>query len=151
MEYVEGEPITTFCDRRRRRPNRATGPGLANLQRIICLEAPDRPSVATLRPRDASPGGAPPEAIAQARSSTPARLRRALAGDIDTIVVRALQHQCGRRARTNPAKARNEVRGTATKSHAERCACRRPKMLAATSRSGSRFPHGIQELEISFT
>jgi serine/threonine protein kinase len=59
------------------------------LVRLVCETEPARPSIATQ-----SVGGRQqlsPAQIAQARGTTPARLTRSLAGDLDNIVLRALR------------------------------------------------------------
>jgi serine/threonine-protein kinase len=63
---------------------------------------PERPSQAAGRParRQTAEGGAAvatPETIAGARRTTPRELRRRLAGDLDTIVAKALRPEVGRR------------------------------------------------------
>ncbi|HEX2645002.1 MAG TPA: serine/threonine-protein kinase [Thermoanaerobaculia bacterium] len=57
------------------------------IERIICEREPERPSAALLRPGT----DPPPEAIAQARGTHPAELRRCLQGDLDNIVLMALR------------------------------------------------------------
>jgi serine/threonine-protein kinase len=73
----------------------------AALLMAICTDAPTRPST-TMSPRrgpEPIPGAARLglEAIAEARSCTPARLRRELSGDLDTIVLTALRKEPERR------------------------------------------------------
>jgi serine/threonine protein kinase len=57
------------------------------IERTICEREPERPSAALLRPGT----DPPPEAIAQARGTRPAELRRCLQGDLDNIVLMALR------------------------------------------------------------
>ncbi|HEY4366865.1 MAG TPA: serine/threonine-protein kinase [Steroidobacteraceae bacterium] len=65
------------------------------LERSICVSDPQRPSAAVRRGADADPvDGQPPMlAIASARSLTPDRLQKRLAGDIDAIIMRALRKE----------------------------------------------------------
>ena len=69
------------------------------LLRAITTDPPTRPSAAL---RDGERARTPvevttPEQRAEARSTTPDRLRRALQGDLDTIVLRCLQKEPERR------------------------------------------------------
>jgi len=63
------------------------------VQRVVCLEDPDRPSVAVRR-RAGTPAG---DEIAANRAITPDRLARRLVGDLDTIVMTALRKEPERR------------------------------------------------------
>jgi serine/threonine-protein kinase len=69
--------------------------------RAIAFEEPARPSSAAVSEKsEATPPGQPPrtaEEIARARLTAPARLRRDLAGDLDTIVLTALRKEPERR------------------------------------------------------
>jgi len=104
-EQVKGEPITTASDvyslgvllyglLAGRGPYRN---GLGRLpheiERAICEEAPERPSVALFRP------GAPPmaEEIGRDRRARPQALRRRLQGDLDNVVLMALRKEPERR------------------------------------------------------
>ncbi|MBZ0102387.1 MAG: serine/threonine protein kinase [Thermoanaerobaculia bacterium] len=73
------------------------------------LPAPlTRPSAAARRSGGASPEGTDgfdPEAAAQARGTTPERLARRLAGDLDTIVLQALREEPERRYESAQALA----------------------------------------------
>ena len=106
-EQVKGEPITTASDvyslgvvlyelLAGRSPYRAAGGLPHEVERAICEEEPERPSQAVLRP-PRSAGDPTPEAIARARCSRPAALRRRLQGDLDTIVLMALRKEPERR------------------------------------------------------
>lgn len=75
--------------------NRAPG----ELARVIGEEPPRRPSelVEGGVPDRTSAGGATPEQVAQARGSTPHRLARALRGELDLVVMKALAKEPHRR------------------------------------------------------
>ncbi len=79
---------------------RGTGTNAAMLL-AICNEQPIRPSAMLARRRDdtATPNGTPAavDDIALVRGSQPTRIRRELAGDLDTIVLTALRKEPGRR------------------------------------------------------
>ncbi len=99
-EQVRGEPITTASDVYSLgvvlfellagcSPYRA-GSGLPHeIERAICDQEPDRPSQALFR--DSRDGASRAEAVARARGTGPAALRRRLHGDLDTIVLTALR------------------------------------------------------------
>jgi serine/threonine protein kinase len=104
-----------------RRPYRFKGTSVAEVFQAICEQAPERPSLAVVRrpgrpapatlastlappaptpsPESAAPGVAEPtpEEIAAARGTHPAGLKRALAGDLDMIVLMALRKEPDRR------------------------------------------------------
>lgn len=71
------------------------------LERLICVNDPMRPSAAvqSARYNPPSDGQSPIEDLGKARSTTPDRLQRQLAGDIDAIIMRAMrkepQHRYG--------------------------------------------------------
>jgi tetratricopeptide (TPR) repeat protein len=71
------------------------------LERSICVSDPQRPSAAVRRSAEGGPAEnqSPMPAIAAARGLTPERLHKRLAGDIDSIIMRALrkepQHRYG--------------------------------------------------------
>jgi serine/threonine protein kinase len=104
-EQVKGEPITTASDvyslgvllyglLAGRGPYRNGAGRLPHeIERAICEEAPERPSVALFRP------GAPPtvEEIARARGTRPQTLRRRIQGDLDNVVLMALRKEPERR------------------------------------------------------
>jgi serine/threonine protein kinase len=103
-EQVKGEPITTASDvyslgvllyglLAGRGPYRnGTGRLPHEIERAICEQQPERPSVALFRP-----GGPSAEEIARARCSRPQALRRRLQGDLDNIVLMALRKEPERR------------------------------------------------------
>ena len=103
-EQVRGEPATTTSDvyalgvllyrvLTGRRPYHITGHSHVEIERAILEEEP-RPPSATVRERDTNPS---PAEVAAARHTTPDRLHRALTGDLDVIVLRALQKEVNRR------------------------------------------------------
>jgi serine/threonine protein kinase len=100
-EQIRFEPITTASDvyslgvilyelLARRRPYRVKTLALLDLARAICEEEPPRPSVAAAQPSER--GWSSPEEQQAAR-----RLARELRGDLDTIVMTALQKDPPRR------------------------------------------------------
>ena len=104
-EQIRGEPITTASDvyslgvllyelLAGRSPYRVAGDLPHEIEHAICDQEPEPPSLALFR-RD--PDGPSPEAIARARDTRPAALRRRLRGDLDTIVHTALRKEPARR------------------------------------------------------
>jgi serine/threonine-protein kinase len=95
-EQVRGEPITTSTDvyalglvlyqlLTGERPQQLDNLSLAEIERVVCEQEPEKPSVATGRLQ---------------RSASSDRLRRKLAGDLDTIVMKALRKEPERRYQT---------------------------------------------------
>ncbi len=102
-EQVRGESITTATDVYQlgvllyelltgRRPHRIPSRVLHEVARIICQEAPQRPSTAVEQVASENP-----TAINHARNTSPERLRRQLSGDLDTIVLMAMRKEPSRR------------------------------------------------------
>ena len=100
-EQIRGDPITTasdtyvlgvvlyelLCDCK---PFTLKGNRLGDLEHAICEETPPPPS-AVVQARDDT------AEIARQRGTTPARLRRELAGDLDNIVQMAMRKEAERR------------------------------------------------------
>ena len=84
------------------RPYRLTQHTPAEMERAICEQEPETPSTAISRVEsDTSSDGTPitktPELVSQTREGQPDRLRRRLRGDLDNIVLKALQKEPKRR------------------------------------------------------
>jgi len=80
------------------RPYRLTQHSPAEIERAICEQEPETPSTAIGRvENDASPDGKPitktPESVSLTREGQPDKLRRRLRGDLDNIVLKALQKE----------------------------------------------------------
>ncbi|HET9317803.1 MAG TPA: serine/threonine-protein kinase, partial [Vicinamibacteria bacterium] len=102
-EQIRGEPVSTASDVYQLglllyilltgvHPYRGARDSAAALIRAILDEDPPRPSLAA-----AGGDGRSAHEAALARGLTPEKLRRALAGDLDTIVVTALRKDAGQR------------------------------------------------------
>ena len=113
-EQVRGEPITTASDvyslgvllyelLTGHRPYRLEGCRPDDVERTICERDPERPSTMVTRVeevRSSDAGGRitiTPETVSRTRDGEPNRLRRRLAGDLDTIVLMALRKEPQRR------------------------------------------------------
>ncbi len=83
-----------------RRPYELAGRSAAEIERVVCETTPARPS-ATFEGDEAATDDR--IARARARGTTPARLRRWLRGDLDTIVMKALRKEPERRYATMDA------------------------------------------------
>jgi len=100
-EQIRGDPITTASDTYVLgvvlyellcgcKPFTLKGNRLGDLERSICEETPPLPSMVVQAREDAA-------GIARQHGTTPARLRRELAGDLDNIVLLAMRKEPERR------------------------------------------------------
>ena len=107
-EQVRGDLITTATDvyllgvllyelLTGRKPFELRDVRLAEMERIICNQAPPLPS-SVMNARSLAPIEIPRmESAADSRNSTPQKLRRDLSGDLDNIVMKALRKEPERR------------------------------------------------------
>lgn len=115
-EQITGGPVTTAGDVYSlgvilyellcgRSPYPLGGGSIRDFEKRVCEHPPERPSAALVRmDRVSEPSSQlallPVDAIAAARSTDPARLRRLLTGDLDRIVLMALRKEPERRYAT---------------------------------------------------
>lgn len=116
-EQIRGHAITTATDvyslglllfelLTGHRPYRSGGRSLLEMERLVCETAPERPSAVIYRKEEkASSDGAAstaitPEAVSNQRGLQPTELQRRLRGDLDTIVMKALEKDPSRRYAT---------------------------------------------------
>ncbi len=113
-EQISGEPISTASDVYSlgvilyklvcgHQPYQLRSRAREDMMRVICEKVPERPSTAVSRVEEieSSPGSQAesisPESVSHSRESRPDRLRRALSGDIDNIVLKAMRKEPSRR------------------------------------------------------
>lgn len=112
-EQVRGERITTASDvyslgvllyqlLTGHRPYGAISRAPHEIERAVCEVEPEHPSVVIgkieeTRADDGSVMAQSPDAVSRTRDGTPRKLRRALAGDLDTIIMGALRKEPERR------------------------------------------------------
>ena len=121
-EQVRNEPLTTAVDTYAlgvllyrllagRAPYRIPVSRPADIPRIVCESVPPPPSQGVRHADDTTLGGeglpGSASAIAAARRTTPRRLARQLAGDLDNIVMYALRKEPSRRYRSVNAFAQD--------------------------------------------
>ncbi|MDX1395761.1 MAG: serine/threonine-protein kinase, partial [Gemmatimonadota bacterium] len=110
-EQARGERATTLSDVYSlgvllyqmlcgRRPYEIAALSPAEIQHVVCETVPERPSAAITRVADGAIARPTVDEIALLRSTTPDRLRRALSGDLDRIVTKALSKDPERRYRS---------------------------------------------------
>lgn len=105
-EQIRGDLITTASDIyvlglllydliAGRKPYQFEGSSLSDMERIVCEHEPPAPSVAIAHLERDSPEML--DDIATCRSTTPARLKREISGELDNIVMMAMHKNAARR------------------------------------------------------
>jgi serine/threonine protein kinase len=101
-EQIRGEAVTPLSDvyslgvlayelLTGRRPYRLRSRIFHEIARVICEEPPTRPSAAVTQPGSEVEGGNGPYVSSWSRGVSPEELRRELAGDVDGILLKALE------------------------------------------------------------
>ena len=112
-EQIRGEPVTTAADvyslgvllyelLTGHRPYRLATRSLTEIARAVCELEPTRPSTVVQQEEEAPEGHGSarwltPASVSETREGSPERLRRRLAGDLDTIVLMAMRKEPQRR------------------------------------------------------
>jgi len=113
-EQIKGEAVTTSTDvyslgvllyelLTNHRPYRLKNRLPGEVAQLICIQEPERPSVAVCRVKDATPEDLTPsitltpESVSEKCEGAPEHLRRHLRGDVDNIVLMALRKDPARR------------------------------------------------------
>ena len=160
-EQVRGERVTSASDvyslgvllyelLTGHRPHRLRGRAPHEIARAICDSEPAKPSTIVGRTEEitsASHGGPTtltPELVGKTRNSTPEKLRRLLAGDLDNIVLMAMRKEPEKRYRSVgafsedirrhleglPVRARKDMLGYATGKFLKR---HKPQLIASAA------------------
>jgi eukaryotic-like serine/threonine-protein kinase len=116
-EQIRGQAITTATDvyslgvllfelLTGHRPYRSAGHSLLEMERLVCETDPEKPSTVIYRKEEKTSGDGDPrssvtaESVSHQRGLQPAELQRRLRGDLDTIVMKAIEKDSSRRYAT---------------------------------------------------